>query len=93
MPDPIARKRLKKNMLDRWENESGSKTQRAETEARRFRGAPTLRSCDETFRSHARRGVIWQIVNAPLEQTRTFGESPVSVSPAMIIKVAVAYGS
>jgi len=60
MPDPIARKRLKKKMLDRWENESGSKTQRAETEARRFRGAPTLRSCDETFRSHARRGVIWQ---------------------------------
>jgi len=24
MPDPIARKRLKKRMLDRWENEGGS---------------------------------------------------------------------
>ena len=24
MPDPIARKRLKKKMLDRWENEGGS---------------------------------------------------------------------
>ena len=23
MPDPIARKRLKKKMLDRWENEGG----------------------------------------------------------------------
>jgi hypothetical protein len=24
MPDPVARKRLKKKMLDRWENEGGS---------------------------------------------------------------------
>jgi hypothetical protein len=24
MPDPIARKRLKKKMLDRWENEGGA---------------------------------------------------------------------
>jgi hypothetical protein len=24
MPDPIARKRLKKKMLDRWKNEGGS---------------------------------------------------------------------
>ena len=24
MPDPIARKRLKKKMLDRWENEGGT---------------------------------------------------------------------
>ena len=24
MPDPVARKRLKKRMLDRWENEGGS---------------------------------------------------------------------
>jgi len=24
MPDPIARKRLRKKMLDRWENEGGS---------------------------------------------------------------------
>ncbi len=26
MPDPMARKRLKKKMLDRWENEGGSIT-------------------------------------------------------------------
>ena len=39
MPDPIARKRLKKKMLERWENEGGSiATDRTSADASRPTG-------------------------------------------------------
>jgi hypothetical protein len=45
MPDPIARKRLKKKMLDRWENEGGSiATDTTSAEASRSTGEDKGRS-------------------------------------------------
>ena len=56
MPDPIARKRLKKKMLDRWENEGGrlaanptSAEDKRPTSEPKGEGKQLSGSCDSTI--------------------------------------------